>query len=351
MEQHGPNKPLSNIEISSFCSQMAMILQAGISTLEGISIMQSDAKDSSEESILKQLYETMITTGNFYESLEESGVFPNYMLYMVNIGEETGKLDEVMISLSEHYEREDTITKTIKNAVTYPLIMIGMMILVILVLIVKVMPIFNQVFQQLGQEMTGLSKGILHIGTTINHYSIFFTVLLILFISFTFYVTKTKNGQATLMTIGYKCSFSKTIYNEIAACRFASGMALTLSSGLNPEQSIELVSKLIENHIFQKKIAVCDQLIRDGENFEVALLKSTIFSGVYARMASIGSKTGSLDEVMKKIAARYEEDIDTKISHILSILEPTLVISLSIIVGIILLSVMLPLMSIMSNIS
>ena len=153
-----------------------------------------------------------------------------------------------------------------------------------------------------------------------------------------------------LRNLGYKLKFTQTIYEEIAACRFASGMALTLSSGLNPEKSMELVNSLNDDPVFQKKIDLCQHEVNEGNDLSQSLLASGIFTGIYARMASIGSKTGSMDQVMEQIAELYEDDIDTRINNILAILEPTLVILLSLIVGVILLSVMLPLMGIMSSI-
>jgi type IV pilus assembly protein PilC len=92
----------------------------------------------------------MIQNGSLFQSMENTGLFPNYMLHMVRIGEQTGNLDEVMQSLQEHYEREESIRVSIQNALIYPFIMAGMIIVVILILLVRVMPIFNQVFKQLG---------------------------------------------------------------------------------------------------------------------------------------------------------------------------------------------------------
>ena len=96
------------------------------------------------------------------------------MIQMLEIGEETGKNDEVMDALSHHYQREEMILQSIKNAITYPMIMILMMVVIIVILMTKVMPIFNQVFQQLGHEMTGLSKGILLLGNTLSKYAMFY---------------------------------------------------------------------------------------------------------------------------------------------------------------------------------
>lgn len=343
-------KPFSNLELSSFCGQIALILKSGISSMEGLTIMLEDASSSDEKSILEALLANMQETGSLYQALESLDIYPSYMLHMTQIGEETGTLDEVMQSLQNHYEREDSINKSIRNSITYPMIMTGMMAVVIIVLLVKVMPIFNQVFIQLGTEMTGFSRMLMNIGTAINRYSIAFILILAAVAAFIFYGTRTASGKNVFRNMGYKLKFTRAIYEEIAACRFASGMALTLSSGLNPERSMELVNSLNDDPVFQKKIDQCQSEVDNGNDLSQALFTSGMFTGVYARMASIGSKTGSMDQVMEQIAELYQDDIDTRMNNILAVLEPTLVIFLSLIVGVILLSVMLPLMGIMSSI-
>lgn len=341
--------PLSNMEISSFCSQMAMILKSGISTMEGISLMLDEASDPEEEKLLKLMDETLQSTGSFYEALSATEAFPGYMLHMVQIGEYTGKLDEVMGALSSHYEREASIAQSIKNAVTYPLIMVFMMLLVILVLVTRVMPIFNQVFRQLGSEMTGFSRAILNFGVAINRYSIVLVVLIGVLALLILYFAKTKSGRAAFASFTSHFTWTKSFSEKLAACRFASGMALTLKSGMSPEESLDLVSKLITNDSFAGRIHTCKEALDEGGELAKSLLGAGVFSGVYARMTSIGSKTGALDEVMQEIADRYQEEIDQKFTNMIATLEPTLVIILSLVVGMILLSVMLPLMGIMSS--
>lgn len=171
---------------------------------------------------------------------------------MVDIGEQTGRLDEVMDSLSSHYRQEENIQKSIRSAVAYPLIMITMMIAVILVLITKVMPIFNQVFAQLGQEMTGFSKGLLGLGTAINRYSIVLIVLLVLIIALFLFFTKTQKGEVAFRRFSYPIPFFRNIYDKTASCRFAGVMSLALRSGLNPDYAAELAAGLIDNEAFQK---------------------------------------------------------------------------------------------------
>lgn len=348
MAQHSLT-PLSNTEVSAFCSQMAMILESGISSIEGVTLMLEESKNSEEQALLKTMHETLMATGSFHEALTSCKVFPDYMLHMVFIGEQTGKLDDVIHSLAEHYDREATISQSIKNAVTYPLIMIFMMLLVIIVLITKVMPIFNQVFKQLGSEMTGFSQAILSLGVTINRYSIVFIGLLVVLILLFLYVTKSKSGRAWFARMASRMALTKGISEKVAACRFASGMSLTLSSGINPSECLELTAKLTDSATFQKKLDSCKAQMEDGGDLSTALLSCGIFSGIYARMTSIGSKAGVLDEVMSDIADKYQEEINQRFTSLIATLEPTLVIILSLIVGMILLSVMLPLMGIMSS--
>ena len=343
-------KPFSNMELSSFCGQMALVLKSGISAWEGLQIMLEDASSDDEKAVLHMILEDMQENGNLTHALEQSKLFPSYLLHMVSIGEETGTLDEVMEALQIHYEREAGIARSIRSAVTYPMIMTGMMILVVIVLLVKVMPIFNQVFVQLGTEMTGFSRMLMNMGTIISRYSILFIGLLLVIVLFGIYGTRTTSGRAMLRKLGYGVAPVRAIYEQIAACRFASGMALTLSSGLSPERSLELVNALNDDPFFQKKLMKCQELVAQGEDLSQALFTSGIFTGMYARMASIGSRTGSMDQVMTQIASLYQDEIDTRMNNALAVLEPTLVIVLSLIVGVILLSVMLPLMGIMSGI-
>ena len=178
MEKRTQQGKLTNLEIASFCSEMAMILKSGISSLEGVDLLREDAQTKAEKELLDEIYQSVMDTGRLDQALEETKVFPEYLIRMTQIGEETGALDEVMESLAEHYEREEAIRRSVRSAISYPLLMIGMMLVIIIILMTKVMPVFDQVFRQLGQEMTGFSRGILLAGNALSRYSAVLAVLL-----------------------------------------------------------------------------------------------------------------------------------------------------------------------------
>lgn len=341
---------LTNLEIASFCEQMAMVMKAGITPKDGLAILLSDTKDESTRQILQTLLKSSALGETFTTSVKSSGVFPDYVVNMISIGEETGRMDDVMQSLCDYYEHEENISESIRNAITYPFIMIVMMLIIIAVIISEVLPLFNQVFIQLGTQMDGFSGSLLAIGEGLRSYSLVFFGILFLLIVFFIYVTKTEKGTLLLSKIASHITPLKRFSDAVAYGRFASGMSLMLGSGMGIYQSLEMVSHLVGNSDMEAKIIRCRGHIMDGDGFAEALQKEHFFNNLYSRMIAIGTKTGNLDSILGKIAHIYEEETDKKIRNFISVLEPTLVISLSLVVGLILLSVILPLLSIMTSI-
>lgn len=182
-------RTLTQAEIASFCSQTAMLIQAGITPVESMSIMLSDMKNDQGREILQGIWDVCKKGTSFHEALESVGVFPDYCLRLIALGEESGKLDSCLQSLAVYYEKEENIRKNIKQAVSYPLIMIIMMFVVIYVLMSRVLPIFSQVFAELGSDMGGLASSLMNMGNTLNRYSGvllgFICLLLVLYFSFT----------------------------------------------------------------------------------------------------------------------------------------------------------------------
>ncbi len=345
----GNQKQLSKLEVSSFCSQMHMMLKGGISIFESVSILLEDSSNEAEKEILNTINTEINEGKNLSDALAVSGVYPAYALKMISIGEETGTLDEVMHSLAIYYDREDAINKNLRNALTYPLVMIGMMALVIIILLTQVMPIFEQVFVQLGLEMNSFARSILTLGNTLEQYAIIFIAIILLIVAIIFYLTKTVSGKKQWLSFAYHIGFTRDIYEKLGACKVASALSIALKSGMTSEKGLEFSNELAMNPNISKKIEVCATAVQEGTDLAEALKFSNLFSGVAARMVSIAGKTGNLDQAMDDIAGRYEEEVDTKIRHLIGMIEPTLVIVLSIIVGVILLSVMLPLLSVMSS--
>ena len=227
--------------------------------------------------------------------------------------------------------------------------MIIMMLLIIIILVTKVLPLFNQVFGQLGTQMSGFAATLLTLGQSIQKYSFSFIIIIAAVFVLVFIMMKTAEGKKIWNKFLMAFPPTKAFQRDIAYGRFARGMSLTLASGMKIYTAIDLVDELVEHKGVHSQIEKLKGFIVEGSNFSEALNQASIFNHLYSRMIFVGVKSGNVDIVLDKIATYYEEDTDRRLNNFISIIEPTLVISLSFVVGLILLSVILPLMGIMSG--
>ena len=340
---------LNNRELFQFCEQFSIILRSGMSAIEGLAILNDDSQTERGKEILTFLYKDMEESGSLAHAMEQSGAFPASAAAYVRTGEETGCLDEVMKGLSAFYAKEIQITDQIQSAVAYPLVMLGMMTAVIVILLVKVLPVFRQVFRQLGLEMSGISGALLGIGETLSHYSTAFLVLLAAMIGFILFLVLHPKGQELIRKIVCRFPGMKEIPVNLDYSRLCQCISLGIRSGLSPELCVELAGAVVTQTEIREKLTFIQKQLAEGYGFTEAITESGLFKAMELRLISLGFQAGASDEVMEKLAEQYEEKSTDSVSHIVSILEPTIVIVLSILVGLVLLSVMMPLLGLLSE--
>ena len=340
---------LNNRELFQFCEQFSIILRSGMSAIEGLAILNDDSQTERGKEILTFLYKDMEESGSLAHAMEQSGAFPASAAAYVRTGEETGCLDEVMKGLSAFYAKEIQITDQIQSAVAYPLVMLGMMTAVIVILLVKVLPVFRQVFRQLGLEMSGISGALLGIGETLSHYSTAFLVLLATMIGFILFLVLHPKGQELIRKIVCRFPGMKEIPVNLDYSRLCQCISLGIRSGLSPELCVELAGAVVTQTEIREKLTSIQKQLAEGYGFTEAITESGLFKAMELRLISLGFQAGASDEVMEKLAEQYEEKSTDAVSHIVSILEPTIVIVLSILVGLVLLSVMMPLLGLLSE--
>lgn len=336
-------------EIATFCGQISLILEAGIPLYDGIETLVESCKDKKAKEALKMLAEDVINTGRLYDAVKNAGFFPSYMVNLIHIGEEAGKLDEVLKSLESYYEREWRIKKSIKSAISYPILLIVMMVTVIAVLVTKIMPIFEKVFANMGVSVSKTGKSIMNIGLTVGNVAFVFTAILLLIVIVCYVINLLGYGYV-LRELSFKLPILKGLSKKMSTSRFAAVLTMMLSSGYSLEKALELAPGIVTDRQAKEKIENCDNLLKEGKSFPEALESINMFDPMENRMISVGYKAGQLDTVMDKMTKVYEEEVEDTIERLLSYIEPTLVAILSMIIGGILISVMLPLTGIMSSI-
>ena len=343
------NKKLNAEELFAFSDELGMMVGSGLPMVQALTMMVDEASDRGEHDLLEKMLNDYYEKASLAYAIERSKIFPIYYEDMIAMGENTGKLDDVLKRLASHYSREIAITSAIKSAISYPLMMVGMMLVIIIVLTTKIMPIFERVFNQLGSTMSGVSAGILGVGKFLNRFGLILIVLLIALAIVMFFLFRGIKGKERLVNLACHLKTFRSISDKLAISRFASSMAMTLSSGMDVLQAIEVSGGIAKGPGFREKVEKCKQIYQETMDTSEAFSKSGIFSGLYGHMAVYAAKSGNTEQVLDKVADTYEDLADKEISEVIAVVEPTLVILLSVKVGLILLSVMLPLLNIMSG--
>lgn len=337
-------------ELSSFCLQTALLLESAVPLDEGLSIMAEDAVNEKERQMLLYMAEGAELGDPFFKVLEDTNAFPPYVVRMAKLGQQTGTLDQMMKALSEYYDKEDRLLKAVKNALTYPIMMVVMLLVVLFVLFSKVMPVFTKVYEQLGAQMSPVAMSAIRLGGILSG-----AALVLAFVGAVIF-----GGLFLAGRKGKKCSFVTKLSENIkgrsrialavANRRFTAVLALTLKSGMELEKGMELAKELVDNEAVAKQIESCGVRLEEGESYYQAMKETGLFSGFYIQMIKVGTRSGHLDQVMEEISQDYEELADASIEKMLARFEPTIVAVLAVAVGMVLLSVMLPLVGVLSAI-
>jgi len=330
--------------ISSFLEQLHLLVKVGIPLDESVNMIYKGEDNKESKELLYSLLNDLLCGSDLYTAIKNSGAFPYYMTKMIKAGETTGQLEDTLKSLYEYYDRMDRMNNTLRNAAFYPSVLAVMMLMVILVLITKVMPIFSEVYEQMGSSLSGFSLAMLNIGKFLNAYFIPVIVFMLIIILMFIWLFKNKKGKKIIIN-----QFKKgKLYTAIVRSRFTSVMAMALGSGLDINEALDLSSETTNDDDIKIKVEGIKDKMSKGASFYDAVEEFGIFSAVDTRFLNIGIRTGSIDTVMKQIADRNEEDVNEYISSVINKIEPGLVIVLAVITGAILFSVMIPLANIIS---
>ena len=326
-----------------------MLLDAGMTISESLQVMIDDEPDKEGKAVLTNLLTHLEDGQSFSQALKSSSNFPAYMVHMVEIGEMTGRAVETLDALSEYYERQVRLAATIKSSVLYPAILLILMIVVVLILIVQVLPIFNDVFSRLGAQMSPLAINLMRFGEWLGNVSVAVALILTTIFFFAFLTLVIPGLRRGLIRGLYNTFGNRGIFDKISTSRFVFAMRLAMASGLDINEAIDAASAVSgDSRSIKRKHKKCVTLLAEGKPLSEALTKSNILSPQDGKMLTIGARSGKSDEAMSEIARRSDIKTHESIDRIVGRIEPTLVVLSSAMVGIILLSVMLPLMGIMT---
>lgn len=341
---------ISNYDIAGLCRGIALLIHAGISLGDGLFLLAEESAGE-QSKLLTSLGRRVDEGAPLSKAMEESGVFPPYVTGMVVTGERTGRLEGALNALADFYYEKIRMDKQVRSALIYPSMLLLLMLAVIGVLLVKVMPVFDQVYASLGGRLTGIAGGLLRLGGLLESALPALWIILAAGVLFAVLFALNSSFRDIIQKHSRNKWGDKGVSKKLNNARFAGALAMGVSSGLPLEEAVSLPESLLADIPGAlSRCKLCSERLKTGAGLEEALGDTGFLSPADCRMLILGQRGGSGDKVMEEIAEKLAEDAREALERRVARIEPAMVLTASLLVGAILLSVMLPLMNIMSAI-
>jgi len=342
-----PNKP--NLKtISIFCKQLSICIKAGIPICETLNLLYEQMPHKAIKNSLISITENVKKGNSLFSSMRKTtNVFPEFMINMIYLGEESGKLDIILEELSDYYEKENKLLKKIVNSMIYPFTVFLTLMVVSLFLLIKVIPVFITNLNSFDADVPKLTKVVIGASSFLSNNLLWILgAILITVAIFTKYV-KTEKGKIEFDKFKFICPILGQVHKRLIFSRFSRGLNILLSSGVGLLKAFEIIDDVIGDNYFKLKLKIVSNNIKNGEDLWCSLKEMELFPQFFISMIKIGEETGDLDGMFLTASDIFYEDAQENVEKATVLLEPILIIFLGIMIGTIVLAVMLPMLNVM----
>lgn len=344
-------KTLHGEAVAGICLELSLLYHAGIVTGDALALLAAGG-EGEEKELLTAMARRVDGGATLSAAMEESGAFPGYAVGLVAVGEQSGRTEEALKALSDYYERRARMERQLKNALLYPAVLLGLMLVVIGVLLVKVLPIFDEVYAALGGRLTGVAGGLLAVGRWLDAVLPLVLAVLLAAAALAACYALLPGFRRRIQSLGGQRRGEKGLSRTLASAKVAQAMSMALASGMEAGAAVELAGRLVAEDApaAARRCGDCRARLDNGERLGAAMGESGLLPPAQCRLLDTAERSGRVDGAMAHIADRLSEEGDTALERRAGRIEPALVLAASTLVGVILLSVMLPLMHILSAI-
>ncbi len=342
-------KELGNLAVSIFCRNMSMLISAGIDAEESVGLLADDAAANDFRDAAKAVQNKMLTgQPQLSAAMLESGYFPTHACKMLAAGEKTGKSENVLKSLADYYESRDRLARKMKSAVNYPMILLLLTAAILILLLVRVLPVFTNVYRSLAGGLTTSAYIYLRIAYVVGTIAL---VLAIVFGGFLLLTARTVKGNgADGSSVGLLAKFgpAKDAISRLSLAHFTQVLHLFVASGADVDTSITAAQELVSDPVTRAKVdEVRRHMKEDNVGLSRAIYDKGLFEPLYARLFMSAVKAGQTEQMLGKLASSFSLEADEAVDSLIDSIEPVISAFLTIAVGIVLLSTMIPLIGIL----
>lgn len=338
------SKSIKNNDIALFTRQLATMLASGIPLIQSLEVCISSASSPPMAEMLTQIKSSIEQGHSFSEAL---ALYPKHFnnLYrnLLSIGENSGNLDAMLLRVAEHQEKINKLRSKFKKALYYPVAVITVSIAVTAILLIYVVPQFENMFANFNAQLPWFTQIILNLSRWLqaNWLYIFISGFGIGYMIRKYVLTR-KSAKLALDKFMLNAPIFGDIFTKICLARFTRTLNIMLSSGIPLLRSLPAAATIVDNSVFGEAILKIKEEVESGQSLHIAMENSRVFNHMVIQMTSIGENSGTLDQMLLKVAELYEEDIDNKVDNLSSVIEPIIIVILSIIVGSLIVAMYLP---------
>jgi type IV pilus assembly protein PilC len=337
----GKGVPLKELQI--FTRQLSTLLGSGIPILQSLEVLSQSQRSPGMQVALKQMVHDINQGRRFGEAMAEHPlVFDRFFVNMVKAGEESGNIDQILNRLAIYIEKAAKIRSQVKGALVYPIAILVVAGVVVAGLLVFVIPKFESLFANSGQELPGLTQMVVNLSKTFIAY--WWAILGGLgggiFGAINYY--RTDDGKKTIDAVAIDLPYMGDLIQKSAVARFTRTLATLLSSGVSIMEALEIASKVTGNHVIENALLRAREAISEGKSLTVPLAKEKYIPQMVTQMIGVGEQTGAIDQMLNKVADFYEDEVDVAVAALTSVLEPLLMVFLGGIVAVMVIAMYLP---------
>lgn len=336
-------------DLAVFCKQFQSILHAGVTVIQALGMLGEQAENKKLQAAImevKTLVEKGDTLAGAMSTVPE--VFPQILINMIEAGEASGSLETTFGRMAVHFDKDAKIKGMVVQAMIYPCILLLVIIGVVIIMLVKVVPSFQETFDQAGGQLPGITLAVVAISNfLIAKWPIFLGVIVALVVGIKLFM-RTDNGAVFFGTIAMKAPIFGDLTVKSACARLTRTLSTLMASGIPMVSAIEIVAKIMSNRLIQVAIQDAKTEVERGVALSQPLEDSGVFPSLLIHMTRIGEETGNMEEMLEKVADYYDEEVEAATQAVTAIMEPLIIIIMAAVVVPIMLAIMAPMMSIYS---
>lgn len=341
--------PMKEVVILS--RQMSTLFEAQVSALKAFSLLAGNTENKLLTRKMNQIVSDLQAGSSIAGALSKHpDIFSDFYVNMVKAGEESGKLTQVFLYLADYLDRQYALTSKTKHALVYPAFVIGIFIIVMILMFTVIVPKLSVIIVESGQDIPFYTKIIMAISDLLVNYGVFLLIFAAVAAVYLVRLTRSKKGKAFLDDVKLNVPILGNLYKKLYLARIADNMDTMLSAGIPIVRAIEITSGVVGNRKFQGIMVEAMEAVKSGKSFSQAMEMHQEVPRIMSQIVRVGEETGSMGQILKMLAKFYNREVDEAVDTLVGLIEPFMIVALGLGVGLLLVSVLVPIYNIAGGI-